>query len=177
MNPDKSMREKIKSVFLAQAEKNNYCRVSVTAVCQACHIHRSTFYFYFESIDGLLDEIEYDFIRQIPFVDCFTNKEALYEGTLNYVKYVSRNKRVFFTLIKSGKLIPAFMDKSNEKSSQFVMHHFGIDNHEMPPLLASYTTIGSIALLQTWLTDYPEYPAKKIAQIICNQAIAATQAI
>ena len=175
MNSNMNMREKIKEIFLIEAEKNKYSKVPVTTICQSARINRSTFYFYFESTEKLLDEIEYDFISQIPFVDCFSDSATIYGQILRYVRYVSSHKNVFFTLIKNGKLISAFMDRSNAKSNQIATRRLRIEKQEMPHLLASYTTIGSIALLETWLTYYPEYPSEKIAHIICNQALAATK--
>ncbi len=78
MEPEKNIREHIKESFLREAEKNEYQRISVTSVCKEAKINRSTFYFYFESIEMLLNEMEYDFMSQIPFLDCMTSESVIF---------------------------------------------------------------------------------------------------
>lgn len=176
MNSMISTRDRIKNVFLQLSEENQYDKVSVTSVCQSAGVNRSTFYFYFESIDLLLDEIEHDFVSNIAFVDCFTNEAAIYKQVLRYVTYVKNNRAVFFTLIKNGRLISAFLSKSAAKSSQFSQRRLpGRSRQDTGSLLSAYTTVGSIALLEQWLVDCPQYPPEKVARIICRLALTAAR--
>lgn len=176
MIQEKDMRRYIKDSFLQLAEENQYQKVNVTAVCKAAHVNRSTFYFYFESIETLLDEIEYDFLSQIAFLDCLTVESVIYGQVLRYVNYVRDNRRVYFVLIKNGRLVNAFLKQSMEKSKVFTQRklqdRFDIDTSNM---LSAYTTVGSLALLETWLTFSPDYPAEKVASMICHMAIAGSE--
>ena len=176
MVSEKDMRRHIKDSFLLLAEENQYKKVNVTSVCKAAHINRSTFYFYFESIETLLDEIEYDYLSQIAFLDCLTTESVVYGQVIRYVEYVRDHRQVFFVLIKNGRLVNAFLKQSMEKSKAFNQHklqdRFDIDRSNM---LSAYTTVGSLALLETWLTFSPDYPAEKVASMICYMAIAGSE--
>ncbi len=176
MVPEKNMRSHIKSAFLQLTEKNRYQQVSVTALCKAADINRSTFYFYYESIEQLLDDIESDFLNRIAFLDCMTLESVIYGQVLRYVKYVRDNTQVYFVLIKNGRLVDAFLKRSMEQSiayNQRKLHdRFDVDRSNM---LSAYTTVGSLSLLETWLTFSPDYPAEKVASMICHMAIAGSE--
>lgn len=176
MVTDNNMRTHIKEVFLRLSEENNYNKVPVTSVCKAAGINRSTFYFYFESIDTMLNEIEYDYLSQIAFLDCLTAESVIYGQVLRYVEYVRDNKQVFFVLIKNDRLVNAFLERSMKKSiaynRQKLKERFDIETSNM---LSAYTTVGSLSLLETWLTFSPEYPSEKVASIICHMAIAGSK--
>lgn len=176
MVSDNNMRTHIKEVFLQLAEENNYNKVPVTAICKAAGINRSTFYFYFESIDTMLNEIEYDYLSQIAFLDCFTVESAIYAQVLKYVEYVRDNRQVFFVLIKNNRLVNAFLERSMKQSKAFNQrkknNRFDVATSNM---LSAYTTVGSLSLLETWLTFSPDYPAEKVASMICHMAIAGSE--
>ncbi len=176
MEQEMDMRSYIKDCFLRLSEENQYQKVSVTALCKAAGVNRSTFYFYFESIETLLNEIEYDYCSQIAFMDCLTLESVIYGQVLKYVKYVRDNRQIFFVLIKNGKLVDAFlkrsMDRSKSINTRKFKEKFDVDKSNM---LSAYTTVGSLSLLETWLTFSPDYPAEKVASMICHMAIAASE--
>lgn len=174
MQSSVDMRNHIKEVFLTVTEQNNYQVPSVSALCKAACINRSTFYFYFESIDTLLNEVEYDYISQIPFYDSLN--ASAYGQVLKYVLYVRDHRQVFFILIKTGRLVNEFLKKAMSRSvvfNQRKLHgSFDIDKSNM---LSAYTTVGSLSLLETWLTYSPEYSPEKVASFICHMAKAASE--
>ena len=168
-----STREQIKKMYLNLSERKNYVPVSVAELCRELNMNRATFYYYFESIDTLLNEIEFDFLNKIAFAECFTGNIYIYEEVLKHTKYVQQNRSTLFILLANGKLTRKFEEMGLERSSAFSRRRFSSYNQDGIALLTAYTIAGHISLLKSWLTNCPDTPAEQIATIICEMAFAA----
>lgn len=60
-------RRLIKDTFLALMEEKEYKNITITDIAARAQINRKTFYFHYESIDTLYDEIAADFLSLIDF--------------------------------------------------------------------------------------------------------------
>ena len=56
----------IKNALLELLEQQELTNITVTAVCEAADVHRSTFYKYYTDTADLMKEIEQDLMDQIP---------------------------------------------------------------------------------------------------------------
>ena len=57
----------LKEALLELLEQTELAGISVTAVCEAADVHRSTFYKYYREPSDVLRDIEKDVLDQIPF--------------------------------------------------------------------------------------------------------------
>lgn len=60
-------RRLIKDTFLALMEEKEYKNITITDIAAWAQINRKTFYFHYESIDALYDEIAMDLLSLIDF--------------------------------------------------------------------------------------------------------------
>lgn len=65
-NPERT-EEKIKTCFLELMENKKWNRISVKELCSYMRIQRSTFYYYFENCEKLLEVIEKELLSQMCF--------------------------------------------------------------------------------------------------------------
>ncbi len=170
-----STREEIKTKFLEYSEKVNYSQISVAELCRELGINRATFYYYYQSIDGLLNELEYEFLSKVAFAECFSGTSYIYEKVLRHAIFVKNNRSIFFTLLANGKLISEFQKIGLEQGEVFSQRRLTDYQSGSLRLLSAYTIAGHIELLKAWLTSCPDVPPEKIATIICEMAFTAAQ--
>ena len=96
----------IKEALLELLEHDDLVDISITALCEAADVHRSTFYNYYSDPSDVLREIEQDFLDRIPVppdkpeqVDA----EQLLEKNTAFFDYVKDNDRVFRILFDGSK--------------------------------------------------------------------------
>ena len=61
-------KKMIKDAYLELLEHNSSEKISVTDICKAADVNRSTFYMYYENTIILHQEIENDVLEQIPIL-------------------------------------------------------------------------------------------------------------
>lgn len=78
---------KIRKALLEQMKETDFAHIRVTQVCQTAGVSRATFYLYYESLEGVLRQIEEEVIpfddilqmpvRDDPLSDFDTNERAM----------------------------------------------------------------------------------------------------
>ena len=162
----KETQLKLHRTLVKLLNEHSYHQISVTKLCCAAQIHRSTFYEYYENMDQLLDEIEDEFMSHIPFLDCHANESESRTLVLEFVNYVRDHSDIFIALINSQRLMEPFTEQSR-KTAHLVNRKKQASNRKTrEDLLVTYTVTGSIALIKAWILHHPRYCPEKIAKMI-----------
>lgn len=96
----------VKDALLDLLEENDLVDISITALCEAADVHRSTFYNYYSDPADVLREIEQDFLDSIPVPPDTpeqVDQEQLLETNVAFFDYVRENDRVFRILFDESK--------------------------------------------------------------------------
>ena len=141
--------------LLEQAELSN---ISVTAICGAADVNRSTFYNYYSSPSDLLREIEQDVLDRIPASPPVLDQrgeETLLQATTDFFDYVKENERVFRVLFSKS----ANDDFSSRLEDLLCSQHIpSIDNVDVlsSRFMQRYVANGTVGMLREWLaSDFP----------------------
>ena len=95
----------MRDAMLELLEQSELSGISVTAVCQAADVNRSTFYNYYSCPSDLLREIEQDVLDRIPVPPPVLDREGedeLLRSTTGFFDYVKENERVFRVLFSES---------------------------------------------------------------------------
>ena len=162
----KETQLKLHQTLVKLLNEHSYHQISVTKLCCAAQIHRSTFYEYYENMDQLLDEIEDEFMSRIPFWDCHVNEAESRILVLGFVNYVKEHSDILIALINSQRLIGPFTEQSRKKAHLVNRKRQAFNRKTREDLLVTYTVTGSIALIKAWVLHHPHYSPEKIAKMI-----------
>ncbi len=92
-------KETIKSVFLELLNQKSINKISVRAIAEGCGINRNSFYYYFQDIPSLIEEIATEtvpaLIQKYPSISSLDEAvDAAFQSTL-------KNKRAFLHIYNS----------------------------------------------------------------------------
>ena len=88
----------LKDALLELLEQRELVNISVTAICEAADVHRSTFYKYYNDPAELLRDLEKDYLDRIPTPSPDMNQwdeEELLTETTAFFDFVKQNERAF----------------------------------------------------------------------------------
>ena len=158
----------LKDALLEQLEQKDLSDISVTAICDAADVNRSTFYHYYASPSDLLREIETDILDRIPSPPVPLNQreeEQLLQATEAFFDYVKENEKVLRVLFAEpgdcgfasvlvnllySQSIPA-MDNADEQSSIFIRR---------------YVACGTVGMLREWVMSGFPVSSRQIARMM-----------
>lgn len=158
----------LKDALLEQLEKKDLPDISVTAICEAADVNRSTFYSYYTCPSDLLREIEAEVLDRIPLppipLDSQEERQLL-QATEAFFDYVKENERVLRVLFaESGdygftavlvdllcsQYIPA-VENADEQSSVFIRR---------------YVANGTVGMLREWVMSGFPISSREIAEMM-----------
>ena len=158
----------MKDALLELLQQNDLVDISITALCEAADVHRSTFYNYYSDPADLLREIEQDFLDRIPApyeTAEQVDQEQLLEANEAFFDYVKQNDRAFRILFDESKgscfasrLVNTLCDRYIPVSS---------DSDETTiSFMRRYVANGAVGMMREWVnTGYP-FSSRKIAEMM-----------
>ncbi|MBR6796855.1 MAG: TetR/AcrR family transcriptional regulator [Clostridia bacterium] len=142
----------IKTAMLELLESNPLNKISVTDVCKAADVNRSTFYAYYEDVQSLVYDIESDILNQLPAsapMDIDTDERFAAELE-NFLEFIKANKSMFnFIMIHlSG-------EEFTERQVKYIAERYQSrvarsDNLRLRYSYA-YCIYGTIGLIKDWI--------------------------
>lgn len=158
----------MKDALLELLEQTELSNISVTAVCEAANINRSTFYNHYASPSDLLREIEQEVLDCIPALPLHLDhqgEEQLLQATTAFFDYVRENKRVFRVLFSesvnydfTSRLVKLLCDQfipgienMDPQSSRFAKH---------------YIANGTVGMLREWVVSGFPLQSQEIAKMM-----------
>ena len=158
----------IKDAFLELLEKQDLISISVTAICKAADVHRSTFYNYYKDPADLLYDIEQDFLERIP-----APPEAL--ETLDKKMLLNAAARFFDYITGNEKTVRILFSKSvgSDFSALLVDHlqegYIPVGNNSDPTTahyIQLYIANGTVGMLREWISAGFPLSSENIAELM-----------
>ena len=158
----------MKDALLELLEQTELSGISVTAVCQAADVNRSTFYNYYSSPSDLLREIEQEVLDRIPAAPPILDREgedALLRSTTGFFDYVKENERVFRVLFGKSASGDFSARLVNLLCSQHIPGINGADE-QSSRFIRRYVANGTVGMLREWLASGFPVSSREIAEMM-----------
>ncbi|MGN1097892.1 MAG: TetR/AcrR family transcriptional regulator [Clostridia bacterium] len=153
----------LKESLLNLMEENNIQKISVSELCKAAGINRSTFYNHYGSQYDVLREVETDIINKIEKILIEKNPENLISIRVEKVcVFLQENKRIAKILFQNDTVDTEF-EKFLSNIPQIYDASYALlsDRHDSftKDLLMTFLINGSYSLIRKWLLeDCPKSP-------------------
>ena len=165
-------RKMMQDALLELLETRPLDKITVTDVCSAADVNRSTFYAHYTDVGQLLLEIESDVIDHLPVMPGAPVSQpserllAILEG---FFEYVCHNKRLFRILIVQldndnfgNRLVQAAIRAYSDTSPDALGLH---DRY-----VYTYCVSGVIGMLKEWINDDFPLSPHDFARLVMNAA-------
>lgn len=148
-------RKMMQDALLELLETRPLEKITVTDVCTAADVNRSTFYAHYTDVSQLLLEIENDVIDHLPVIpdsSAARPDERLTNILEKFFEYVCHNKRLFRILI-----VQLDNDAFGSRLVQAAINAYSDTSPEAPDLqgryVYTYCISGTIGMLKEWIND------------------------
>ena len=158
----------MKEALLELMEHQDLIDISVTAICKAADVHRSTFYKYYSDPADLLKEIEQDFLDRIPAPPQILdqqNQKALLAATTEFFDFIKDNKNTFQILFSesSGNSFTA-------KLVDFLCDGYVPVSDDTDALSSRFASIyianGTVGMMREWVKEDFPVSSQTIAEMM-----------
>jgi len=143
----------MKDALLKLLERTELSGISVTAICEAADVNRSTFYSHYASPTDLLREIEQDVLNRIPSPAApqdLPGEESLFRITGAFFDYVKENERVFRILF-SESVNAGFSARMVELLCAQMISGVKGEDELSARFLRLYIANGTVGMLREWI--------------------------
>lgn len=165
-------KELLKSTFIAMNREKSIEHITIGELTKKACVNRSTFYYYFEDIYHLAEQIEQDFLRLIE--DVFPH---IISGILDqnfdehltalidfYVKY--REQYLFFMVERPNqKIIRTIQNYAQD----YALQRIGLKREQLTlqqRLIAEYVAHAQLGMIGWWMQNGQEYSIPELSQLI-----------
>ncbi len=162
----------IKKGLCELSKEKSVTKITVKELTDLVEINRGTFYLHYKDIFELVENIENELYEEfsqlilaVDVTDCIKNPVGLLE---NYCEFVKRNNDVFTMLLGphgdaefSHKIGVLFSKKINS----LMIELYPQLNPERYEMVFEYCRFAGLGLFNTWLTKYPNWTARQVAEL------------
>jgi len=168
----KSNSEKIESTFLSLIPKYKYENITITQICEAAGINRSTFYAHYDDINDMIIKIEAKFSKSMADIFRFGARQTN-KAFVEVFSFVKKNKHFYKAFLN----IPyATLAETNIKSKILsnIQNNLITDMDDVGVLYrASFFGAGFKEMCRIWLDrncrESPEVMAKLLTEEYANR--------
>ena len=157
----------LKQALLELLSANGKDKVNITDVCNAADVNRSTFYAYYNGLDDLMQEVEDDFLAQIPLpLFQMTDDERCLTEVGKIFEYIKSNANVFNILTRD--------EEFTQKMTRYIFDQYNdqtlADDDSTGRYIIIYRISGAIGLLKHWIVDGFPIPPADFARFVMKIA-------
>lgn len=184
----KSAKEQIIAAYLVWIERKAPEKIRVWEVCEEARISKSTFYYHYESIEDVAEEIMGQFVKAVEkSLDYHKYQENIYFGgdltrskSQMFLEFVYEHRRVFRRFMESGyklyfieelsKGIIRAMQRQNYRRGEDVPEDDRLSAYEK--MYYAYSVAGrSIGELLCWMESGFDLKPEELSKVLMNNAL------
>ena len=161
----------IKRAFLSLMHTKRTGKISVTDICSAAEINRSTFYQHFDEPDSVLKELEDEAISQVnDYLVSIGSSYAAHSDAkgclMLFLHFVRKNDELFRTLLLENSDLH-FRKKMFDLTNDMVHSVFEVRAEEKTKEnIYRFLISGSLDLLVEWIRSEYELPEKEFCNLL-----------
>ena len=167
----------MKDALLELLERQELVNISVTAICEAADVHRSTFYKYYKDQADLLRDLEQEYLDRIsvPLQDPREwDEEQLLVETTAFFDSVKRNDRAFAVLLgesTSSDFAAKVIDLLRSRYAE------GDEAGKNPASYYAqlYVANGTVGMLREWVNRGFPVSSREMAEMMYGFSLAVVQ--
>lgn len=162
--------KRLEQTFLALCQTTSPEKITVSQICKAVDINRSTFYDHYLDIPDLIQKIGIKYMREMSEIISNTNEKTSFPLTVPYLvnlfTYIEKHQEFFDIYFNHSNPKTLEMSFANflEKSYQPYMERFHFENPEIIKYHFTFFKAGFIAILSRWV----QYGCKEKPEEIAN---------
>lgn len=156
----------MKDALLELLEQNDLVDISITALCEAADVHRSTFYSYYSDPADVLREIEQDCLDRVPVPPDTPEQvdpEQLLEKNAAFFDYVRENDRVFRILFDGSKG-SCFAERLVEALCAGYIPVNSDSDEITAGFIRTYVANGTVGMMREWVSAGYPVSSREIAE-------------
>lgn len=146
-------------------------KISVSMLCEAADINRSTFYIHYQDVYDLADKIEQSVItalNEFMFEDSTTIPGSDFDVLKRLLIYAKDNAELFLVFMR-GDNIEKFKEQIIGLVSQYTLSKVNqSQNLRQIEYMQLYAVNGSLSIMDKWLSEGIMEPVDEIARLIMN---------
>lgn len=169
-------RRMINDAFIELYSNNDFEKITVTAIAEAAHLSRGTFYLYYEDIYSLLDAIETDLIAGINrymnevilHTVTHSKRESFCEVYVQMLEFIKSEQNYFRTLL-FGNQYPRFVYRYGKSIENTFSISLDLDRQnpkEAIQLISAFLGGGIITMFKDWIMSDFSMPSYQLATIV-----------
>ena len=159
--------QRLIEAFITLLEKKDISRITIRELCEACQIHRSSFYLHFQDIYALLERIE-DYLAQY-YGQLFTQDIDISTRFLQFFSFIQDHRsfyKVYWNHFGTPKALEAMMPDDQTDGAPAFADRLGFSNSIELNYHLLFFRAGLTALIGHWLSrDCLETP-EELQQIL-----------
>ena len=127
----------LKESLIELLNEKNLDKISITEVCVKADLNRSTFYQNYIDIIELYEDIEEDFLFNVPKYNRDSTTIELKEQYTKFISYLIKNKLLFNAIVKNSSIVDTLATISS--------------NTQKDQVLGLFASPGFLAVLHKWI--------------------------
>ena len=167
----------LKDALLELLEENELANISVTAICEAADVHRSTFYKYYKDPACLMHDLEQDYLDRTPLPPQphdRQDRELILDEAAAFFDFVIKNARAFRIFFNEST-----SSTFAEKLIALLCSAYtftGTDSNEMASHYALlYVANGTVGMLREWVNAGFPISSREVAEMMYRFSVRVTQ--
>ncbi len=159
--------------LISLLQQKSIYQISVTELCNASEMNRSTFYKYYSNVRDILTEIEEETLKQGQ--KCMKEIEVsginfAIQPLYKLLCYVKENKELYQILFNNSA-DDNFLSVMMQNTIDFLKYRLS-DNINLSDYIFQYIMSGCIHVIQSWISSSMTESPEEIAQLIYNASIS-----
>lgn len=161
----------LKDSTMKLLKKKHIDKISVSELCEAAQINRTTFYRHYQTPHDVLMEIELDFIKEIYETPVWAEDENdMRKHVLRMCTFVYENKEVVKLFIinnMDNDFMLLFQNIANSfLGSRSILYKGEVADEETIRLMNTFLAIGGYSLIRQWIMEGIRKTPDEIADLI-----------
>ena len=158
----------MKEALLELLEQDEQVNISVTAICNAADVHRSSFYKYYADPADLLRDTEQDFLDRIPMpapITDPTDQDKIIEASAAFFDYVKENEKAFRILFNSSA-DSSFSSRMVEFLCSGSIPVYADADETTARFIRLYIANGTVGMMREWINAGFPVSSRRIAEMM-----------
>lgn len=148
-------------------QKEHLSAVTVTALCAAADVNRSTFYSHYADLDAVLDDVEAAFLSHVSYITGARDRRQRWRQMYEYMRYVQQHKSTLLVLLQNGRLVDKIAETSMELYRRKLVGERGQSEAQFR-LQLQYHVAGTYQMLSYWLQHEEVYSIEQVTDLLID---------
>jgi AcrR family transcriptional regulator len=161
-------RKAIKQAFIRLMAEKDINKITIKEIADKANINRKTFYFHYEDVNGVLDDIENDVLEQLcGIIENLDIQKAIYDPypIFKELTNIINNDFNFYKYLLQSTSHSRLLEKIKRVLKKRIVEILGteISNKEMLSYAIEFALSGILSIYQEWLNSDRAYSLEEIS--------------